>query len=1157
MSCINPITNVPYIIGDDGPGGGIIFSIPQQGNNNTNYYFEVARHDVSITQRDQVCTFSVCGGDCRSDTNAIPGAEFGVYKETILPSDNGTKIGDGLNNTIVLNSYPVTGLATPNPTNPVIDFHDLAAKLCVDYIDPSGAKDWFLPSLDEARELALNLGPPSQMGNVANLNTSSSNPASEFYWTSSVLKPGQDGLAVGVNATAGGALIMDRCSTGSVRPVRMFECQTTTTSPCSGISCVDYNFRDGNGGLVPGCLVSCSDLGYGTPTNNQTYGYDPTTVYSGGGDPTPAPGTGSPAGAAGVQQNPLCSDSVIGSQRMWFWISEKDVKGQVISKSDWEDDSLGYTITVWDADFDFLGKWHYDNVIDVSNTSPHILTGMGKRLVRFDTPTHLDGLYPVIDYGRKTCCNCSSATGAYFKIEIAATINNPSYVFENAVNNTWIGNIDSSNYSNFCMFEMPYICMYSPGFGQNHCFPWYATYDPPNCCIVYPHKTGYPPTYPNSCETSAPYGTPCNEGGSSLNGGNQAKLSQNRAMEINRLLEADAISGNIATLQQSTVKGVYSKNENQTVELVYDDITVSSKEENENQIISTFTNSLIEDSTKNIFNITFKTNNGYYYSKSPSLSMNFPGSENYKIKVESESKNANGYVIEKTFNISYKNTGFDVLEEDGHNIIFTNKIAKEVDISTEIKEITALHIDKSSIDSNGESRNMSVVGTPGSTFSLTIKDKNGRNILPYSSKITKTVKTIASASATLELNNAAGLEIGMVVLNDQRRGVKITSISNPVKTNVDAINETSTTIITISSHLTFAVDGSITFAKETDITEVAIPDSGVYSFVQRFPSLEKFKRTLKTVASSTVSLTLDYNDGLEKDMKITGTGVDGYDPKIKGTDLDVDTDGVTIIVNELQTIADETELTFETPDNRYDITLYPLMAILGNDVPRYSSKDNDTLPTCSIYQYIDPIVQISPYSVLSNVTTTGTITLTGKANKSAVGTNGDITINMTATKSDGTLVKSREPRFSSVDSESSDFSNTLNTVTKTVREGDLNNKNIVHLNNVAGIRVGMIVTGGNINEQYSGNSTGNSLKVIVKSITGTAVELSSKQTIQKDDILTFSSMFNMRITGLTATLSDNGGLSNGICTVAGTGKFTTFGIDSFTSTFNFDNFLSV
>jgi hypothetical protein len=451
---------------------------------------------------------------------------------------------------------------------------------------------------------------------------------------------------------------------------------------------------------------------------------------------------------------------------------------------------------------------------------------------------------------------------------------------------------------------------------------------------------------------------------------------------------------------------------------------------------------------------------------------------------------------------------------------------------------------------------MSVVGTPGSTFSLTIKDKNDRNILPYSSKITKTIKTVVSASATLELNNAAGLEIGMVVLNDQRRGVKITGISDSVKTNVDAINETSTTFVTVSSHLTFAVDDSVTFAKETDITEVAIPDSGVYTFVQGFPALEKFKRTLKTVASSTISLTLDYNDGLEKDMKITGTGVDGYDPKIKGTDLDVDTDGITIIVNELQTIADETELTFETPDNRYDITLYPLMAILGDDVPRYSSKDNDTLPTYSIYQYVDPIVQIAPSSALSNVTTAGTITLTGKANKGAGGTNGDITISMTATKSDGSLEASREPRFSSVNSEVSDFSNTLNTITKTVREGGRTDRSIVHLNNTTGVRVGMIVTGGNVSEPYSENSVGSNLRVTVKSIVGTTVELSSKQITQKGDVLTFSSMFNMRISGLTATFSPNGGFPTGVCTVAGTGKITTFGIDSFTSTLSLDNFLS-
>ena len=154
---------------------------------------------------------------------------------------------------------------------------------------------------------------------------------------------------------------------------------------------------------------------------------------------------------------------------------------------------------------------------------------------------------------------------------------------------------------------------------------------------------------------------------------------------------------------------------------------------------------------------------------------------------------------------------------------------------------------------------------------------------------------------------------------------------------------------------------------------------------------------------------------------------------------------------------------------------------------------------------------------------------------------------MTATKSNGNLSVRKQPQFSDVDSESSDFSNTLNTVTKRVREGDCKDRDIVHLNNVTGIRVGMIVIGGGIDT----NKT-----ITVKSITGTAVKLSEKQTIQKDDMLSFSSMFNMRISGLTATLSANGGLTTGVCTVTGTGKITTFGIDSFTSTFDFDKILS-
>ena len=466
-------------------------------------------------------------------------------------------------------------------------------------------------------------------------------------------------------------------------------------------------------------------------------------------------------------------------------------------------------------------------------------------------------------------------------------------------------------------------------------------------------------------------------------------------------------------------------------------------------------------------------------------------------------------------------------------------------MATRIYEIRELSVDTSSIGSSGELRKIDIVGTPGSIFSLTIKDKNSRNILPNTNRITKVIKTAVSASATLELNNATDLEIGMIVANDQRRNVKITGISDPVKANVDAINETSTTYITISSQLTLAVNSSITFAKETDITQAVIPNSGIYSFAQRFPQLETFKRTLKTVASGVTSLTLDYNDDLEDDMKITGTGVDGNDPVISSGG--VNADGVTIAVSDSQTIADETELTFKMPDNRYDITLHPLKGVLGKDVPRYYSKDNEILPTYSIYQYADPIVQIIPSTALSNVTAAGTVTFTGTANEDAVGTSGDITISMTAVRSNGTLLVSREPRFSSTDSTLSDFSNTLNTTTKIVRE-DSYNKSIIHLNNTTGIRVGMIVTGANIKADRT---------VMVESITGTTVKLSLKQIVQEEDTLTFNSMFKMHISSLTNTLSQYGGHPTGTCTVTGTGKIRTFGIGSFISTFSFDNFLSL
>ena len=231
----------------------------------------------------------------------------------------------------------------------------------------------------------------------------------------------------------------------------------------------------------------------------------------------------------------------------------------------------------------------------------------------------------------------------------------------------------------------------------------------------------------------------------------------------------------------------------------------------ENTVAQVSSSSVSQGGRVHVNNVRFKAKSGYYYSKVPIANLNFPGGENYIVTTISELRNKYGHVVEKELEIYYNSNGFDVLEDDGHNITFTHETTKEIDNSNEVKEIRNLSIDTSSISSNGESRNISISGTPGSIFSLTIEDKNGRNILPYSKLISKTVKTAATTSNTLELNDVSGLEVGMIVLNSQKRNVKITSIGKPINTNVDAINESSTAIISVSSFLTFSVNDTVNF----------------------------------------------------------------------------------------------------------------------------------------------------------------------------------------------------------------------------------------------------------------------------------------------------------------------------------------------------------
>jgi len=544
-----------YNIGDIGPGGGIIFGIPgTPGMVPADEYWEMTMTDLSdvdepvwhygmggaasTTSPSPINTGSAYHPITGTCSNHPGGAEWGLFGVPGYNGPSNMSWGEGKNNTDAAyaadtSTYSSNLSINPNgdsacfpwqPCSPKSDTRLPAFRIAKDY-NGGGYNDWFLPSFAEWLVALYMVGPMQgntyQHYNKLHLDLVGNDGVSPVhYWTSSAFgitnstfqtwfPDGLDTAAVVIEAdqSSFGFQQSLRCFTRRVRAVRKFTC--TTQPPCTGPACIDYNFRDGNCGRTPGSF--CGQSGGGLFTSAGA-------VYSGGGNYGSAYNT---AGQAGVAQNPVCNDSVIGGQWLGFAIAQKDVKGHTITKAMWQDDSQGYTITVWDADHTYLGKWHYAGCSTAGNDTIVGLTGFYTRGVTLNTPTHLDGPYPVIDYSRNQCCSCGSVSGAYFKIEMAALDNDPNYVYENGVNETWLGNPSSTTYPNFCMNHFPQICTYSPSYNTNICYPWYATYDPTNCCIVYPTASDCQATGTNQ-------GGQCNGGGTMLAPptGSSAKLGQ-------------------------------------------------------------------------------------------------------------------------------------------------------------------------------------------------------------------------------------------------------------------------------------------------------------------------------------------------------------------------------------------------------------------------------------------------------------------------------------------------------------------------------------------------------------------------------------------------------------------------------------------------------
>jgi len=253
-----------YDIGDITPQGGMIFAIPYTGWNNTKYYYEVGLTDLH-TGGTPIDSTTWWGCDVSGST--VVGAEWGLYGNTGISTS--IEFGDGYKNTILIDNFP-TG-----PNNPYINTREIAATICLNYgvtqqhVLEEG-EEWFLPSLYEMWYMYTTVGPGTAFGTTLNLSESQIGSLASgamtndgWYWTSSqysaldadnpgqfnpgynpVSFPGEENYAWSFINTSNLSpsqpplSLQRRCHASSVRPVRRFECEDTSTQ-----GGVDYNWR--------------------------------------------------------------------------------------------------------------------------------------------------------------------------------------------------------------------------------------------------------------------------------------------------------------------------------------------------------------------------------------------------------------------------------------------------------------------------------------------------------------------------------------------------------------------------------------------------------------------------------------------------------------------------------------------------------------------------------------------------------------------------------------------------------------------------------------------------------------------------------------------------------------------------------------------------
>ena len=221
-----------YEVGDTGPAGGKIFYVATteqtssyvDSNGTTQTYgwkcLEAAPEDLTANIGGDPSPTIVFGYFVTLDAIA------NTYRAQVATSENNASDGSGANAAIGQGRYNTTALVrktggtwATNSTGSPYPTSNYAAKLCTSY-EGGGCKDWFLPSLNELKEL-YNAYAAGKIGGTWHTGYGSSLTDIEYYWSSSEYDANSAwAVCFGNNGSIGGTPRDDGNS--YVRPVRAF-----------------------------------------------------------------------------------------------------------------------------------------------------------------------------------------------------------------------------------------------------------------------------------------------------------------------------------------------------------------------------------------------------------------------------------------------------------------------------------------------------------------------------------------------------------------------------------------------------------------------------------------------------------------------------------------------------------------------------------------------------------------------------------------------------------------------------------------------------------------------------------------------------------------------------------------------------------------------